>query len=147
MVTSAKGAAVLALAMLVASTGGCVLKSTHDEVLAKLSGAEAQLQLSQTDNARLRTGLTTLAGDVGQTATKVEAMDASVRKLQAGGADVETRLSELQTLAASQVKMIATLGQAVGPLKDEIVALRAKLAALGANQPAPGPGVAVSPQP
>lgn len=146
MVRFAKGTAILAVAMLVASTGGCVLKSTHDEVLAKLSGTEAQLNLSQAENARLRTGLTTLAGDVGQTATKVEAMGTSVQKLQAGGNDVETRLSELQTLVASQVKLIAAIGRTVGPLKNEIDALRAKLAAL-AGRPAPGPGVAVSTQP
>ena len=147
MVRFAKGTAILALAMLVTSTGGCVLKSTHDEVLAKLSGTEAHLQLSQAENSRLRTGLTTLAGDVGQTATKVEAMDSSVQQLEAGGKDVEARLTELQTLVASQVKMVVTLGQAVGPLKDEIDALRVKLSALAANRPVPGPGVAASPQP
>ena len=146
MVRFVRGSAILVVAMVVASTGGCVLKSTHDEVLAKLSGTEAHLQLSLNENTRLRTGLNTLAGDVGQTATKVDAMDASVQELQAGGNDVETRLSELQTLVATQVKMLATLGQAVGPLKQEIDALRAKLAAL-ASQPAPGPGVASSAQP
>ena len=136
---SARVSASMVMIVLLASTGGCVMKSTHDAVLAELGGTQTRLQQSQADNLRLRGGLEALAGGLDATAVKVETIDSSVRKLRTEGDDVAARLAGLRALVAEQVNTITALGQALKPLKDQIEALRAHSAALSGQAPAAGP--------
>jgi len=136
MVKFTKISAILAVLAVLASAGGCVMKSTHDAVVAKLGQTEIELQQSQAHNARLKTGLGVLANGASVTAGKVETMGASVQKLQAEGSNVATKLSQLQAMVTLHVAALTELTAAMGPLKDELEALRAKSAAL-AGQPVP----------
>ena len=136
MIKYTKVLAALAVMAVLASAGGCVMKSTHDAVVARLGQTETELQHSQADNARMKVGLGVLADGFGATAGKVETMGQSVEKLQAEGSDVAVRLAKLQAVVTSHVAALAELTAAMGPLKDEIDALGAKSAAL-AGQPDP----------
>ena len=153
MIKLTKMLAVLAVMAVLASAGGCVMKSTHDKVVAKLGLTEAELQQSQADNARLKSGLGALADGAVATAGKVETMGASVAKLQADGSNVAMRLSQLQAVVTAHVAALAELTAAMGPLKEEIEALRAKSAALAGRAevakatPAVSTGEAVSAAP
>ena len=124
------------------------MKSTHDAALVQLSETENELAQSQGENARLRTGLDVLVSEVGVTAGKVDTMGTSLQKLQTDGDDIAGRLSEVQTLVTAQVAAIAGLGESIGPLKDEVQALRTKLAELAGRPiapPAAAPRVAAGP--
>ena len=128
------------------------MKSTHDKVVAQLGMTETELQQSQTDNARMKSGLGVLADGFSVTAGKVKTMGTSVEKLQSEGSDVAARLSELQAVVTAHVAALTKLTAAMGPLKDQVDALHAKTAAL-AGRPAPvkaappEPMVSALPQP
>ena len=151
-------AGLVGIALLV-STGGCVLSSTHQKVLATLDQTERKLQQTETtlavsekakadlagryvlceaENDRLKKGVSALAGDLGATAAKVQSIGSSVAKLQTEGADVATMLSQLQGAVAAQRTTIASLSQALAPLKQDVEALRAKLSAVAAGQSVTG---------
>ncbi len=142
---------VPAMAAMLLSAGGCVLQSTHDEVLAKLAATETDLQatqmakadvegryrLSQAENVRLKSGVETLTSGLNSTATLVEAVDASVTQANTTGADISTRLTALQQIVNTQMTTISALTQAMGPLKSDLNALQAKLRALRGEPAAP----------
>ena len=156
MAKSARILASMTALTLLVSTGGCVMRSTHQKVLATLAETEGRLQrteanltateqakadlagqyaLSQADNERLKGGLAAAVSDLEATAAKVQTADASVVKLKTASAEVSAKLSRLQQAVADQRTTITALAQAIAPLKDEVQALRAKLSALAASRP------------
>lgn len=160
MVKSPRIPASLVAIVLLLSIGGCVLKSTHQKALDGLATSERKLQRtetelaatqaaktdlegryaqSQADNARLKSGLEGLAGGLDVAAAKVQTVGTSVEQLRAAGGDVSSRLAELQRVVMAQAVTITTLGQAIGPLRDEVEALRAKVSALARRTATTGP--------
>lgn len=136
------------------------MQSTHDEVVAKLTATEKDLQKAKTNlqatqmakkdledrytesqaaNVRLRSGLEALIAGFNTTVMRVQTVGASIQRLRTEGSNVAARLSELQTLVNAQVGALTALDQALEPLKAEIEAFRAKLTALSGPPAAPAP--------
>ena len=140
--TKVKGVVWLtALAGMVAATGGCVSRSTHNKVLAELSRTQGELAASRDHNARLRSGLTGLAQECGTTMQRVKSADSAVAKLRETEQRASDCLAEMRQILDSHARFLGSLQETMDPLEGELSGLRDRASAL-AGQPQQSPGLA-----
>ena len=138
----------LVTAVLLVSTGGCVVsKATHEKALAKLAATETDLRFTQdrfqratTENARLRSGLGRLTDDCGSTSLQVKSAQEGLVRMKSNEGRITECLVELQSVVRSQAGALTGLAATIKRLEDQLVDLRKQAATL-AEEPAAAPPI------